>query len=94
MGAPEGNLAIVERVGHESQRHFPYWEHSWVGTAHVLNSTAYGTPHNTALWSNTSHNHIVIVERVARERQHLFSCREYGWDGTAHRFASTAQNGP
>ena len=44
MDDPEGNLVIVERVGHESQRHFPYWEHSWVGTAHVLNSTAYGNP--------------------------------------------------
>ena len=43
MDDPEGNLVIVERIGHESQRHFPYWEHSWVGTAHVLNSTRYGT---------------------------------------------------
>ena len=44
MDDPEGNLVIVERVGHESQRHFPYWEHSWAGTAHVLNSTRYGNP--------------------------------------------------
>ena len=43
MDDPEGNLAIVERVGHESQRHFPYWEHSWAGTAHVLNSTRHAT---------------------------------------------------
>ena len=42
MDDPEGNLVIVERVVHESQRHFPYWEHSWVGSAHVLNSTPYG----------------------------------------------------
>jgi hypothetical protein len=42
MDDPEGNLVIVERVGHESQRHFPYWEHSWAGTAHVLNSTRHG----------------------------------------------------
>jgi hypothetical protein len=34
MDDPEGNLVIGERVVHESQRHFPYWEHSWVGTAH------------------------------------------------------------
>ena len=40
---PEGNLVIVERVVHENQRHFPDWEHGWVGSAHVLNSTAYGT---------------------------------------------------
>jgi hypothetical protein len=49
MDDPEGNLVIVERVGHESQRHFPYWEHSWAGTAHVLNSTqqhATTTHHN------------------------------------------------
>ena len=47
MDDPEGNLVIVERVVHESQRHFPYWEHSWVGSAHILNSTPYGntTPH-------------------------------------------------
>ena len=31
---PEGNLLIVERDGHESQRRFPYWEYGWVGTAH------------------------------------------------------------
>ena len=48
MDDPEGNLVIVERVGHESQRHFPYWEHSWAGTAHVLNSTQHGTALNTA----------------------------------------------
>ena len=42
MGDPEGNLVIVERVVHESQRHFPYWEHSWAGTAHVLTSTQDG----------------------------------------------------
>ena len=46
-GDPEGNLVIVERVACESQRYFPDWEHSWVGSAHVLNSTAYHTPHNT-----------------------------------------------
>ena len=34
MDDPEGNLLIVERVGHESQRRFPYWEYGWVGTAH------------------------------------------------------------
>ena len=34
MDDPEGNLVIVERVGHESQRRFPYWEYGWVGTAH------------------------------------------------------------
>ena len=44
MDDPEGNLVIVERVVHESQRHFPYWEHSWAGSAHVLNSTQYGNP--------------------------------------------------
>ena len=38
-GDPEGNLVIVERVGHESQRHFPYWEHSWAGTARRSAST-------------------------------------------------------
>ena len=43
MDDPEGNLVIVERVVHENQRHFPDWEHGWVGSAHVLNSTAYGT---------------------------------------------------
>ncbi|MBO5940722.1 MAG: hypothetical protein J6R18_05970, partial [Kiritimatiellae bacterium] len=42
MDDPEGNLVIVERVVHESQRHFPYWEHGWVGTAHVLTSTQDG----------------------------------------------------
>ena len=44
MDDPEGNLMIVERVVHESQRHFPYWEHSWAGTAHRSASTQYGTP--------------------------------------------------
>ena len=39
---PEGNLVIVERGVHENHRHFPDWEHGWVGSAHVLNSTAYG----------------------------------------------------
>ena len=34
MDDPEGNLLIVERVGHESQRRFPYWEYGWVSTAH------------------------------------------------------------
>ncbi|MBO5939887.1 MAG: hypothetical protein J6R18_01655, partial [Kiritimatiellae bacterium] len=43
MDDPEGNLVIVERVVHENQRHFPYWEHGWIGTAHILNSTQYGT---------------------------------------------------
>ena len=43
MDDPEGNLVIVERVVHESQRHFPYWEHSWVGTAHIQTSTQDGT---------------------------------------------------
>ena len=42
MDDPDGNLVIGERVVHESQRHFPYWEHSWVGTAHVLTSTQDG----------------------------------------------------
>ena len=42
MDDPEGNLVIVERVGHESQRHFTYWEHSWADTAHVLTITQYG----------------------------------------------------
>ena len=42
MDDPEGNLVIVERVVHENQRHFPYWEHGWVGTAHVLTSTQDG----------------------------------------------------
>ena len=41
---PEGNLAIVERVVRESQRLFPYWEHSWAGTAHRSASTQYDTP--------------------------------------------------
>ena len=41
---PEGNLAIVERVVHESQRLFPYWEHSWDGTAHRSASTPYDAP--------------------------------------------------
>ena len=40
---PEGNLVIVERVVHENQRHFPDWEHSWVGTAHILTSTQDGS---------------------------------------------------
>ena len=42
MDDPEGNFVIVERVVHENQRHFPDWEHGWVGSAHVLNSTTYG----------------------------------------------------
>ena len=37
--APEGNLIIVERIVHERQRHFPYWEHSWAGTARRSAST-------------------------------------------------------
>ena len=32
-------LAIVERVVRKSQRLFPYWEHSWAGTAHRSAST-------------------------------------------------------
>ena len=43
MGAPEGNLVIVERCDHKNQRHFPDWEYGWVGTAHVLTSTQDGT---------------------------------------------------
>ena len=86
---PEGNLAIVERVVRESQRLFPYWEHSWAGTAHRSASTPYGTPRITALWSNTSHNHIAIVERVVRESQRPFPYRVHSWAGTAHRSAST-----
>ena len=42
MDDPDGNLVIGERVVHESQRHFPYWEHSWVGTAHIPTSTQDG----------------------------------------------------
>ena len=86
---PEGNLAIVERVVRECQRLFPYWEHSWAGTAHRSASTQYDTPRTTALWSNTSHNHIAIVERVVRESQRLFPHWEHSWAGTAHRSAST-----
>ena len=86
---PEGNLAIVERVVRKSQRLFPYWEHSWAGTAHRSASTQYGTPRTTALWSNTSHNHIAIVERVVRKSQRLFPYWEHSWAGTAHRSAST-----
>jgi hypothetical protein len=56
MDDPEGNLAIVERVGHESQRHFPYWEHSWAGTAHVLNSARHGTARPTTRYNHTHHN--------------------------------------
>ena len=42
MGAPEGNLAIVERCAHERQRLFSCREYGWVGTAHVLTSTQDG----------------------------------------------------
>ena len=48
MGDPEGNLVIVERVAHERQRLFSCREYGWVGTAHVLNSTRYGTLASTA----------------------------------------------
>ena len=34
MDDPEGNLVIVERVGHESQQYFADWEYGWDGTAH------------------------------------------------------------
>ena len=43
MGAPEGNLVIVERCAHERQRLFSCREYGWVGTAHVLTSTQDGT---------------------------------------------------
>ena len=43
MGAPEGNLVIVERCVHERQRLFSCREYGWVGTAHVLTSTQDGT---------------------------------------------------
>ena len=46
MDDPEGNLVIVERVGHESQRRFPYWEYGWVGTAH--STEQHCTRHHTA----------------------------------------------
>ena len=42
MGAPEGNLVIVERCVHERQRLFSCREYGWVGTAHVLTSTQNG----------------------------------------------------
>ena len=42
MGAPEGNLAIVERCAHERQRLFSCREYGWVGSAHVLTSTQDG----------------------------------------------------
>ena len=41
--APEGNLVIVERCARERQRLFSCREYGWVGSAHVLNSTRYGT---------------------------------------------------
>ena len=45
---PEGNLAIVERVGHESQQYFADWEYSRDGTAHkfvaALHTALYCTP--------------------------------------------------
>ena len=47
-GDPEGNLVIVERVAHERQRLFSCREYGWVGSAHVLNSTRYGTLASTA----------------------------------------------
>ena len=43
VGAPEGNLVIVERCDHKNQQHFPDWEYGWVGTGHVLTSTQDGT---------------------------------------------------
>ena len=43
MGAPEGNLVIVERCARERQRLFSCREYGWDGSAHVLNSTQYGT---------------------------------------------------
>ena len=41
--APEGNLVIVERCARERQRLFSCREYGWDGSAHVLNSTQYGT---------------------------------------------------
>ena len=65
MDDPEGNLAIVERVGHESQRHVPYWEHSWAGTAHILNSTQHGTEQHPT----RDHTHTPLPTNKPKERK-------------------------
>ena len=57
MGAPEGNLAIVERCAHEHQRLFSCREYGWVGSAHVLTSTQDGVvEHQTQMQSKNGKN--------------------------------------
>ena len=61
--APEGNLVIVERCARERQRLFSCREYGWAGTAHVLNSTQYGTlashvqhfPDSAHGWDGSAH---------------------------------------
>ena len=51
-------LAIVERVVRKSQRLFPYWEHSWAGTAHRSASTR-----NSA--SGTREHRLIACQRTS-----------------------------
>ena len=94
MDDPEGNLVIVERVVHESQRHFPYWEHSWVGTAHIPTSTPYGTltTHHRRIHALTSIQYgtftshtpnisLALMPRKAGDGQKVL----HGTSGTVHK---------
>ena len=47
MDDPEGNLVIVERVGHESQQCFADWEYGWDGTAHRFVAALHTALHYT-----------------------------------------------
>ena len=90
---PEGNLAIVERVVRKSQRLFPYWEHSWAGTAHRSASTQYAASsqklQGLTRGTGRPEGNLAIVERGAHENQRRFLDWAHCWDATAHMLAST-----
>ena len=52
MDDPEGNLVIVEWVGHESQQYFADWEYGWDGTAHRFVTALNTVLHTHALAAN------------------------------------------
>ena len=72
MGAPEGNLAIVERCAHERQRLFSCREYGWVGSAHVLTNTQDGAvEHQTQMQSKNGKN--LNVKKLASALKQKFA---------------------
>ena len=69
MDDPEGNLVIVERVGHENQCPFP--QTSTVGSVQhtVLNSTAHGTQLTPRIFRRLAGSDRVKAERFVYQNQ-------------------------